>query len=152
MSVILAGTLASLLAGLATAVGAVPVLAMRTPSGRVQNGLLGFAAGVMLAASVFSLILPGLEAAQRQGDGETVAVLKIIVGLLSGGTAIWAINAHLPHEHFVLGRHGRHGDRLARIWLFVFAITLHNLPEGLAVGVGYGSGDAATGLAIAIGI
>lgn len=152
MSLILTGALGSLLAGLATGVGALPVLFLRRLSDRVQDGLLGFAAGVMLAASVFSLIIPAMEAAQRQGSGQIMAALTAIGGILLGGATIWAINSYAPHEHFVLGRQGKATDRLKRIWLFVIAITLHNFPEGLAVGVGFGSGDMARGMTLAIGI
>jgi ZIP family zinc transporter len=63
-----------------------------------------------------------------------------------------ALNQRLPHEHFLLGRSGRQAAALRRVWLFVLAITLHNFPEGLAVGVGFGSGDIGAASALAIGI
>ncbi|MDZ7748675.1 MAG: ZIP family metal transporter [Halofilum sp. (in: g-proteobacteria)] len=75
------------------------------------------------------------------------------VGILAGMAAIGALDAVLPHEHFHLGREGRRGGLAApAIWLFVIAITIHNVPEGLAVGVGFGTGDYANGVALAIGI
>jgi ZIP family zinc transporter len=114
--------------------------------------MLGFAAGVMLSASFFSLILPGLDAARSQGASDLGAVALTICGILLGAVGLWLIHHYAPHEHFILGREGPHTDRLRRIWLFIIAITLHNFPEGLAVGVGFGGGDIGNGVALAIGI
>jgi ZIP family zinc transporter len=122
----------------------VPLLLVRSVSKRVQNALLGFAAGVMLAASFFSLILPALET----GAGPAV----VGAGILLGATCLWGLDLLIPHEHFVKGRQGPQADSLRRIWLFVIAITLHNIPEGLAVGVGFGTGNTATGFPLAFGI
>ena len=152
MPIVAIGFLASLAAGLATAVGAIPALFFRAIPDKIQDALLGFAAGVMLAASFFSLILPGLDAAQEQGHSEVGAVSIIIAGILLGATVIWVVNEHLPHEHFIMGHDGPISDSLRRIWLFVIAITLHNFPEGLAVGVGFGGGDIVNGTTLAIGI
>lgn len=151
-SLILMGSFASLCAGLATGLGAVPALLLRGISDELQNVMLGFAAGVMLAASFFSLILPGLEAAQAQGAGNVGAVSIVIAGVLAGAVSLGLIHRYAPHEHFVSGPEGPHTEKLRRIWLFVIAITLHNFPEGLAVGVGFGGGDVGNGLALAIGI
>ncbi|MBN1421964.1 MAG: ZIP family metal transporter [Planctomycetes bacterium] len=140
------GFLASLAAGLATFVGTLPLLVFRRPSERVLNTMLGFAAGVMLAATAFSLVVPALEAGGAPA---------LIVGMLLGGAFVHQADRWIPHEHFgPLGREGAEATKLRRVWLFVFAITIHNFPEGLAVGVGYGSGDMAAGttLAIAIGL
>jgi zinc transporter, ZIP family len=144
VSILLTGFLASLAAGAATGLGAVPLLLVRSVSKRIQNALLGFAAGVMLAASFFSLILPALET----GAGPAV----VGAGILLGASCLWALDLLMPHEHFENGRRGPQADSLRRIWLFVIAITLHNIPEGLAVGVGFGTGDAATGYPLAFGI
>lgn len=146
------GSIAAFLAGLATGVGALPVLVINRISSEIQDVMLGFAAGVMLAASFFSLILPGLAAAEMQGAGKFGAVAIVSAGILLGAIALWLMNRYAPHEHFVLGREGPHTERLRRIWLFVIAITLHNFPEGLAVGVGFGGGDVANGTALALGI
>jgi zinc transporter, ZIP family len=143
------GFLGSLAAGLMTAAGAVPVLARHAVSERGRDTMLGFAAGVMLSASFFSLILPALEAAG--GDGLAPAGL-VSLGLLAGVLAVAGLNATLPHEHFLKGREGPESARVARIWLFVFAITIHNFPEGMAVGIGFASGDVAAGAALAVGI
>lgn len=151
-SPILVGTLASLLAGLATALGALPILVIRKLSEQAQDVMLGFAAGVMLAASFFSLIIPGIDVAQEQGATKLEAVTLVIAGILFGAASLWLVHRHLPHEHFVLGRQGPFTQRVRRIWLFVIAITLHNFPEGLAVGVGFGGDDLGKAVALAIGI
>jgi ZIP family zinc transporter len=145
------GFLASLLAGLCTAVGALPVLAAWRISARRQDVMLGFAAGVMLAASAFSLIVPGLDVA-TEDYGEFAAALVVSIGIMLGAVSLWVVNAYVPHEHFILGREGGDTSSLRRIWLFVIAITLHNFPEGMAVGVGYGAGDIGRANALAIGI
>jgi len=146
------GVLASLAAGLMTGVGAVPVLMGREVRARWNDTMLGFAAGVMLSASFFSLILPGLEAADLHYGGVLAAALIVGAGIALGALAVAALNEALPHEHFVAGPEGADPGALARIWLFVIAITIHNFPEGLAVGVGFGGGDVANGLSLATGI
>jgi ZIP family zinc transporter len=145
------GTLASLLAGLASSLGAVPALFMRHLSPRLEDVLLGSAAGVMLAATFFSLLVPALEAAADQGAARADAAATVIFGVLSGALVLWLVHRFLPHEHFIVGRQGP-PSALKRIWLFVIAITLHNFPEGMAVGVGFGGGDVANGVTLAIGI
>jgi ZIP family zinc transporter len=146
------GFLASFLAGLLTAVGALPVLFGRSVSQRSNDVLLGFAAGVMLAASFLSLIIPGLEAGRAIYGGTGIAGLIAVGGVLLGASFIALLNEWIPHEHFFQGQQGPVPCALARIWLFVLAITIHNLPEGLAVGVGFGGGDIARGTTLAIGI
>jgi zinc transporter, ZIP family len=151
-SLILIGFGASLIAGLGTGLGALPALLVPRISPRLQDTLLGFAAGVMLAASFFSLIVPGLEAAERDYGGQLQAVAIVAAGVMLGAIALWVINEFIPHEHFILGHEGPVSPSLRRIWLFVIAITLHNFPEGLAVGVGFGTGDMDRGMVLAIGI
>lgn len=154
MDIILYGAVASLAAGLMTGVGALPVLMGRTIPQHVADMLLGFAAGVMLAASFFSLLVPSLEASEEIYGGAVLPALIAAAGFLIGAAAIAAVNEWLPHEHFRLGPEGGRAEQLqlARIWLFVLAITIHNFPEGLAVGVGFGGGNIANGMALAIGI
>ncbi|MFQ5419159.1 MAG: ZIP family metal transporter [Anaerolineae bacterium] len=143
-NIILLGILATIGTGLATGVGALPVLFTRNVSDRLLDGMLGFAAGVMLAATAFSLLLPAIEL-----GGIGTAVL----GLISGALFLAVVDKIIPHTHFVSGDEGPPSS-LRRVWLLITAITLHNFPEGLAVGVGFGGGDlaAATVLAIAIGL
>lgn len=142
----------TLLTAAATGVGAVPVLFARTISARAQDVMLGFGAGVMLAATAFSLIVPAIAAGQvLTGSGASAAAI-VAFGVAVGGLALLALDRVLPHEHFVKGVEGARTAQLRRIWLFVLAITLHNVPEGLAVGVGFGGGGTAQGAALALGI
>lgn len=152
MSPVLLGFLGSLAAGSLTAVGAIPILFGRPPSQATRDLSLGFAAGVMLAASFFSLIIPALDAAEaRYGAGAVVPAI-VCIAILLGMGIVALMNEHLPHEHFRTGREGPESVSLRRVWLFVIAITIHNFPEGLAVGVGFGSGGIEGGLPLAIGI
>lgn len=146
------GAGASLAAGLATGVGALPVLFIRHLSERLKDALLGFSAGVMLSASFFSLIIPGIAHAEQLSGSKGLAALVVAAALMLGAATLALVNRYAPHEHFVLGRSGIDVKVLRRIWLFVIAITLHNFPEGLAVGVGFGGGDIARGTTLAIGI
>ena len=136
------GSVASLAAGLATGAGALPVLFTRRISDRFLDILLGFAAGVMLAATSFSLLVPSVEL-----GGPWVAVL----GLLLGAVVLHVIDRFIPHFSPAFGVEGP-PSRLSRVWLFVLAITIHNFPEGLAVGVSFGSGDVGAGFVIATAI
>lgn len=149
MSLVATGILASLLAGLATGVGALPALFFKNVPDRLMSTLLGGAAGVMLAATSFSLIVPGIEHGNLLWPGHGVYVVAI--GILFGALCLDLVDRLLPHEHFILGHEGP-SSRMKRIWLFIIAITIHNFPEGLAVGVGFGGGDIADGTSLAIGI
>ncbi len=151
-SPILLGTGASLAAGLATGLGALPVLGIRRPSRQQQNVLLGFAAGVMLAASFFSLILPAIEAAEHGGAGRIGAAATVTTAVLLGALCLSLLSRFAPVDHLVIGRAGVGADLLRRVWLFVAAITLHNFPEGLAVGVSFGDESLGTGPTTALGI
>jgi ZIP family zinc transporter len=136
------GLTASLLAGLATGAGAIPVLFTRRISDKLLDVLLGFSAGVMLAATSFSLLVPAINL-----SGPWVAVL----GLVLGAVVLHLVDRFVPHFHPAFGAEGP-ASRLPRVWLFVLAITIHNFPEGLAVGVSFGGGDVAAGLVIATAI
>jgi len=146
------GFMASLIAGLATGLGALGIFLVRRLSDRTEDVLLSVAAGIMLAASFFSLILPGIEHAERLVSGKGLAVAIVIAGLFLGATALFLIHRYVPHEHFFTGREGPDVHVLRRVWLFVIAITLHNFPEGMAVGVGFAGGDVSNGVALATGI
>ncbi|MHA6344059.1 ZIP family metal transporter [Roseivivax sp. CAU 1761] len=135
-----------------TGVGAVPVLLGRRPGRAFRDMSLGFAAGVMLAASFFSLIIPALDAAEPRFEAGAAPAAIVSAAILLGMAAVALLNERLPHEHFKTGREGPDAVALRRVWLFVFAITIHNFPEGLAVGVGFGGGGAADGMPLAIGI
>lgn len=149
---ILAGAVASLGAGMMTGVGAVPILFGRSVSRRTNDTLLGFAAGVMIAASFFSLIVPGIERGEEIYGTTVASALVAVIGILLGAGAVALLNAKVPHEHFIVGPEGADAGALSRVWLFVLAIAIHNFPEGMAVGVGFGGGDFANGMSLAVGI
>ncbi len=153
-STILLGVLASLAAGTATSIGAIPVLFNREISDRALDIMLGFAAGVMLAASAFSLLVPALDMEPIFTAWVLEPVMITVLGFVSGGLFIHLIDRWAPHQHFISGPEGSENisKRLAATWLFVIAITIHNFPEGLAVGVAFGSGDVAMGTIIALAI
>jgi ZIP family zinc transporter len=144
--------LAGMMAAGATALGTVPMLVSRPLSEKVQDTLLGFGAGVMLAACAFSLIIPGLEAAASQGSGPWQSGAIVGGGILIGAAILLFIDYALPHEHFIKGVEGSQARAIKRAWLFVFAICLHNLPEGLAIGVAFGGSDPVQATALATGI
>jgi ZIP family zinc transporter len=152
MHPILSGTLASMAASIGTALGAALIYTIRELKPRTEDALLSGAAGIMLAASFYSLLQPGLEYGIQNSGSPTAAVVMVVTGMLAGGATLWAIHRYTPHEHFHAGREGPETTRLARLWLFVIAITLHNFPEGMAVGVGAASGDFAAGAALTVGI
>ncbi|MET0334860.1 MAG: ZIP family metal transporter [Rhizobacter sp.] len=140
------------MAALATALGTVPLLLHQRFSQRDCDCMLGFGAGVMLAACCFSLIIPGLAAARAQGAGSWGAGGIVGAGLLLGALLLMVVDKLVPHEHFVKGLEGPEAKALRRAWLFVFAIALHNLPEGLAIGVAFAGPDAVGAKALATGI
>jgi ZIP family zinc transporter len=142
MNLLLVGTLGSLLAGLATGAGGGLVFLVRKVSDKFLDASLGFAAGIMLAASAFSLIVPAIEIG---GIGKTV------LGLILGTVFLLYAERLTPHLHRIMGIRGP-ATKLSKLWLFILAITIHNFPEGLAVGVGFGEGDIKAGTALAIGI
>lgn len=145
------GLLGSLAASLATGLGALGIFLRRSWGARAQAVMLAGAGGVMLGATVFSLLLPAVDAAAARHGGRLAGVLVATAGLLLGALAIHLLHQAVPHEHFERGPEGSTRLHLGRHWLLVLAITLHNLPEGLSVGVGYADG-AATGLAVMLGI
>jgi ZIP family zinc transporter len=150
MSLIATGLIASFLAGLATGVGSLPALFFKEVPDRLMSTMLGGAAGVMLAATSFSLIVPGIEHGNLLWPG--LGVYVVAFGIMLGAFCLDLIDRFLPHEHFIIGHEGPSSSRIRRIWLFIIAITIHNFPEGLAVGVGFGGGDTANGMSLAFGI
>lgn len=137
------------LPGLMTGVGAIPIFFTRNVSRGLLDTFLGGAAGVMLAASCFSLIIPSIE----YGGGDFKAVMICSLGIFMGAFLIDMIDKFAPHEHLINKKvEGKNTESLSKIWLFIIAITIHNFPEGLATGVGFGTDDLANGIAIAFGI
>lgn len=144
--------LLSFLAGAATGLGALGIFFIRRLSPKLEDAMLSVAAGIMLSASFFSLILPGLESARQLGFDKVLSATVVIFGIVLGAVLVWTLHHFAPHEHFVLGRQGPDSGRLARVWLFVITITLHNLPEGMAVGIGASASTDASGISLAFGI
>ena len=152
MHPVLTGTIASLAAGLGTGVGALLIYGISELKPRTEDALLSGAAGIMLAAAFYSLLQPGLEYGLQNYGDSIIAVSVVIAGMLAGGGVLWVIHRYTPHEHFHAGQEGPVTTKLTRLWLFVIAITLHNFPEGMAVGVGAAGGDFASGAALTVGI
>lgn len=136
----------------ATALGALPALALRSIGQRLEDSMLGFAAGMMLAASAFSLLLPGLAAGAEILGSRPLGALVVVLGMSLGVLLMLGLDTFTPHEHDKTGPCGPGHERCGRVWLFVFAITLHNLPEGMAIGVGFSQGDMGVGLPLATAI
>ncbi len=141
-----------------TALGAAMVFFFKTISKSVLNSMLGFAAGVMIAASFWSLLSPAIEMAEAKGD---LPWVPAVIGFLSGGAFIFLIDKLLPHLHLGLSMDKAEGIKTSwqRSVLLVLAITLHNIPEGLAIGVTFGAlannpdtGLLAGAIALTIGI
>jgi ZIP family zinc transporter len=135
------------LAGLvATSLGALPALGLRSVPQMLEDSLLGFAAGMMLAASAFSLLLPGLAAATDLLASKSLGAGVVVLGMALGVLLMLGLDEFTPHEHDETGPCGPAPERCDRVWLFVFAIALHNLPEGMAIGVSFSQGNMSVGL------
>lgn len=151
-----AGLRYALLGGVAgfatTALGALPALGLRSLPQRLEDSLLGLAAGMMLAASAFSLLLPGIEAGTEVLGGKTLGVAVVVLGMGLGVLLMLGLDAFTPHRHEAGGPCGPAPERCGKVWLFVFAIALHNLPEGMAIGVGFARGEVAAGLPLTVAI
>jgi len=139
-------------AALATALGALPVFFTAQYSRKTYAVLLGFGAGVMLAACSFSLIIPGLDHAKNGGLSPFISSLVVGGGMLFGALLMSLMDCFMPHEHFDKGREGLSSIELKRAWLFVIAITLHNFPEGLSIGFAFAGTNLLSAEALAIGI
>ncbi len=151
---------ATLFTWLVTALGAALVFFFKKINRKVLDGMLGFASGVMIAASFFSLLSPAVEMSENNGQ---TSWMVVGIGFLAGCLFLFLADKLLPHMH--INNDGPHKEGLPTSWrksvLLVTAITLHNIPEGLAVGVAFGaiasgapgaSLAGAAALAIGIGI
>lgn len=136
--------------GGATVLGSLLGFAFKKISHKFSDTVLGFAAGVMLSAAVVGLIMPSVE------SGGKHAVLITALGVICGALCLNVIDRLVPHLHRLIGadpeHHPENAAKINKILLFVLAIAIHNLPEGIAAGVGFGSGDAAQAFTIAGGI
>jgi ZIP family zinc transporter len=139
-------------AAAATALGTLPVLLSQDFSKRTYDCFLGFGAGVMLGATSFSLVIPALAAARAGGSGNWGASLSVGAGLLMGAALLLALDRFISSDGILAPANTREGHSLKRAWLFVWAVALHNLPEGLAIGVAYGGVDLGKANSLATGI
>jgi ZIP family zinc transporter len=154
---VLQALLATVFTWAMTAVGAAFVFGMKSMNQRLIDLMLGFAAGVMIAASVWSLLIPAMDLAEADG---LPAWMPALVGFICGGVFLFGVDRVLPHLH--PGFSSDHAEGIRTHWsrsaLLIGAITLHNIPEGLAVGVAFGAvahdgGTTLAGaLALALGI
>jgi len=159
LSPIVQALLATCFTWFVTALGASTVFFFKRVNRQVLDGMLGFAAGVMIAASYWSLLAPAIEMAENAGT--IPSWIPATVGFLLGGAFLWGVDRILPHLH--LGLPTEEAEGLPTTWrrsiLLVLAITMHNIPEGLAVGVAFGavaydlpSASLAGAIALALGI
>ena len=137
--------------GGATVFGAVIGFIFKKLSHQFSDIVLSFAAGVMLAAAVLGLILPSVEYGGKYG------LVITVIGIFAGAVCLSLIDKLVPHLHKLVGVEGtdpeeHHNADLSKILLFVTAIAIHNLPEGIAAGVGFGAGDTTQAMMIAGGI
>ena len=134
--------------GLSTVFGAVIGFIFRKISHTFSDIILSFAAGIMLAAAVIGLILPAVEYGGKNG------LVITVIGVFAGALCLNVFDKFVPHLHRLVGAESEEhkNENLSKVLLFVFAIGLHNLPEGIAAGVGFGAGDTSKALMIAGGI
>ena len=135
--------------GGATVVGALIGFCFKNIKEKWNDAILGFAAGIMLAAAVLGLILPSMEIAGKYG------IWKTVVGILAGALFLDLADKLTPHLHHLTGvkeEEHRNNAQLNKVMLFVMAIAIHNIPEGLAAGVGVGAGDTGNAVTVALGI
>jgi ZIP family zinc transporter len=161
LSPIVQALIGTLFTWFVTALGASLVFLFKTVNRKVLDGMLGFAAGVMIAASFWSLLAPAIEMSEEISS--LPAFVPAAIGFLLGGAFLWGIDKVLPHLHMGFPMEEAEGVKTSwqRSVLLILAITLHNIPEGLAVGVAFGAAaagfpgatvGAAAALALGIGI
>ena len=145
------GFIASLIAGLVTGVGGLCVFFKKRYYKADINMLLNVAAGVMISASFFSLLFPAVNNIIKNEASIYLEALHYALALFLGVLLVAILNCVLPHEHNSSGHHGPYFD-IKKVWLFIIAITLHKLPEGLAVGIAYGADEVVNSMSLLIGI
>ncbi|MBQ8794516.1 MAG: ZIP family metal transporter, partial [Clostridia bacterium] len=134
--------------GMATVIGAIIGFAFKKVSHKFSDVVMSFAAGIMLAAAVIGLILPSVELGGKLG------LLYAIIGIFAGAICLNLMDKLIPHLHRLAGvdSENHNNANINKVMLFVLAIAIHNLPEGIAAGVGFGTGDSGQALLIASGI
>jgi len=147
------GSLAGILVGFMTLLGVLPLLFFKKIDKRKQDILLGMSGGIMLAATTFSLLLPSLEESKNTfGLSPFWSVTIVSISMLTGIGFIKVVSRYFDFEQYFKTQNNISSDFAKKVWIFIFAITLHNFPEGLAVGMGYGQEDLHKALSLTIGI
>lgn len=136
----------------ATTLGALPALFLSSIPSKLEDTILGFSAGMMLSAAVFSLIIPGIDVAQVMVGGRFIGVGLVALGICLGSFLMLGLEQLTPHVHQHSDDFGVGPKDLRRIWLFIFAIAIHNLPEGMAMGVSFSKADWSVGLPMSTAI
>lgn len=136
--------------GMATVIGAIIGFAFKKASHKFSDIVMSFAAGIMLAAAVIGLVLPAVEL----GGGGIKGLIFAIAGIFAGAFCLNLMDKLIPHLHRLAGvdSENHNNANINKVLLFVLAIAIHNLPEGIAAGVGFGTGDNGQALLIASGI
>lgn len=143
---------AGLIGFAATSLGAIPILFIKSLPTKLEDSMLGFAAGMMLAASAFSLIIPGIEAGNAIFDNKFLGAGLVVVGIGLGVFLMLGLDQFTPHEQHQTGPCGAGYERCGKVMLFVMAIALHNLTEGMAMGVSMSAGDLSVGIPLSMAI
>lgn len=140
--------------GGATVIGALIGFFFKNPSHKFSDVILSFAAGVMLSAAVIGLIIPSLD--YGENENKIISLLVCVVGIFAGAFVLNLVDKLTPHLHKLTGvdieGHGEKNERLGKVLLFVIAIAIHNLPEGIAAGVSFGSENTAHAFSVAAAI
>lgn len=150
---VMMGALASLFAGAATGLGALPLLGLARLDARRENAVLGFAAGVMLTAAFYSLILPAVDAHSASEGPRLLSAFYVGLSVMAGAGLLALLDHILPEAAaFRPANEDLAAGRARQLWMLVLAMTLHNIPEGMAVGIGFADGQQERGISTAIGI
>ena len=147
------GFFAGLVGFTATAIGSFPAFFIKTLPQKVEDSLLGASAGMMLAASVFSLLLPAIEASNYLYPTSKFMTLAVVCfGMVLGVLLLFAIDAMTPHIHRQIGHHGPQVASFSGTWLYAFTIVIHNFPEGMALGISFVQPELEIGVPLTIAI
>lgn len=139
-------------AAAATAVGTLPVLLSQSFSARTYDAALGLGGGIMLAATSFSLVLPAIAASKGAGNTPMAASLMVGGGILIGMLIVMLLERLVRSDNVLDNTRSDNANTLVRAWLFVGAVAIHNIPEGMAIGVGYAGVDLSKANALTTGI
>ncbi len=150
----LLGFLGSLLAGVATVLGAFFLIFKQEISEKFRDISLGFSAGIMLSASFFSLLSPSIEILNKLLSNRLLIALTVSFGFILGAVVFWIADIFISEDyiHKYLTKNNESSINLKKLWLFTLAITIHNFPEGMSSALGFLTGNIGNGVAVATGI